>query len=334
MTAWKPFKEKYYEGLNYMIKRRSGELTSLKTKWERFNYAGLDGIEIQSTVIIAGRPGSFKTALKDEIIRSIFECNPTLKMRVLDFQFEMIGRVTALREFASILGKSYKYLCSAERNDLLSKQDYELCLKYTELRQDYDRYPVDLVEENCTVQRFGEIIDEYMELHSFEEITSKGVVKKYVPTLIPIDHSILFDKANDEGTLNDTLAALGKTLTKKKRQYPIIFILLSQLNREIEKAGRNEERKYGNYISTSDIYGSDILLMHADMVVAIDRPATRNIRYYGPLGYIIEDDTTLVLRWLKARNGENQLSFFNVNPKAMIFEEREAPANVRDIGKK
>ena len=82
--------------------RMDGSIHSLKTPWHKFNDAGADGIEWNSTVVIGGRPGSGKTAIKDQIIREAFK-NNTVNFRVLEFQFEMVARVSALREFSATL---------------------------------------------------------------------------------------------------------------------------------------------------------------------------------------------------------------------------------------
>lgn len=321
--SWKPRGQTYSEALEYMKGRRAGEITSLKTRWEKFNSAGVDGIEWQSTVILCGRPGSLKSALKDHIVRDAFECNPNENFRVLDFQFEMIGRVTALRELSSAVKKSYKHLCSADGQ--ITRELYLECKKYGEEKGDSTKYPVDVVEDACTVERFGQIIDEYMETH-------KQADGKYTKTLITVDHSILFEFDKDEFNLNDLLMKLGRTLTKKKRKYPIIFIILSQLNRNIEQPGRNDNKKYGNYVLSSDLYGSDLLLMHADMVIGLDRPALRNIQYFGPPGFIISSEQELVMHWIKCRNGSGQLSFFKVDFESMTVEETPPLPTVKAVG--
>lgn len=334
MPRWKPFTNNYADAGNYIIGRMKGEITSLKTPWTQFNYAGLDGIEWQTMVVIAARPGTFKTALKDVLIQSVF--NPAInkidKIRVLDVQLEMLGRTVAIREFTSIVGRSYKDLCSAGDNPI-DKAVLDEVLRYSKHRYENEHlFPRDVIEETLTVGELSETIEEYMETHSYIVETPKGPIKKYCKTVIPIDHSILFDFEGDD--LNSGLLRLGKTLTRLKKKYPIIFILLSQLNRNVEKEGRNEPRKFGNYVLTSDIYGGDALLMHADLVVGIDRPFARDLTAYGPPGWIISDAETLVLRWLKARNGENQLTFYKVNAAIMEFVEIVQPPTVRDLGKK
>ncbi len=110
-----------------------------------------------------------------------------------------------------------------------------------------------------------------------------------------------------------------------KKEYPIAFIILSQLNRGIDKPERNEDGKYGNYILESDIFGSDALLQHADLVVGLNRPGKQKIRFYGPDRYIIENDKVLVMHFLKCRNGDVRMSFFNAAFEKMSIEEINTP---------
>ena len=104
-----------------------------------------------------------------------------------------------------------------------------------------------------------------------------------------------------------------------------MFIALSQLNRNIDNPDRAQQGKYGNYILESDIFGSDAMLQHADTLIGINRPAKQKIRLYGPDRYIIEDDRTLVLHFLKARNGDTRMSFFKAMFEKMEIAEMPTP---------
>jgi len=104
-----------------------------------------------------------------------------------------------------------------------------------------------------------------------------------------------------------------------------LFICLSQLNRNIDNPDRAIDGKYGNYILESDIFGSDAMLQHADTLIGINRPAKQKIRFYGPDRYIIENDRTLVLHFLKARNGDARMSFFKAKFEQMQIEEMQTP---------
>ena len=105
-----------------------------------------------------------------------------------------------------------------------------------------------------------------------------------------------------------------------------MFICLSQLNRNIDSPDRAIDGKYGNYVLESDIFGSDAMLQHADTLIGLNRPAKQKIRLYGPDRYIIEDDKTLVLHFLKARNGDTRMSFFKAAFETMEIHEMDTPA--------
>ena len=103
----------FNDAIKYMINRASGEEKSIYTPWPKFNDATTDGLEWNTLTVMGGRPGAGKTLIKDQIIRESFSLNPHDDFRVLEFQFEMVGRTSALREFSSMTGKTYKELCSA-----------------------------------------------------------------------------------------------------------------------------------------------------------------------------------------------------------------------------
>ena len=103
-TAWNGQYSAFNEALKYMMKRQSGEEKSIYTPWPKFNDATTDGLEWNTLTVIGGRPGSGKTLIKDQIIRESFDLNPNDDFRVLEFQFEMVGRTSAIREFSSLTG--------------------------------------------------------------------------------------------------------------------------------------------------------------------------------------------------------------------------------------
>jgi replicative DNA helicase len=299
---WKDQKQGFVDSLVYLKGRMDGHIRSLKTPWEKFNDATTDGLEWHSMTVIGGRPGSGKTLIKDQIVRESFKLNPDEKFRVLEFQFEMLARTSAIREFSSVLGKSYKYLCSADGK--LSNEDLTVCYEHAKERV---KIPIDIVEEPLTVNELRETITAYMNHHAVKN--EDGTVD-FTKTVVTLDHSLLLKKAPFEKDKFDTLYNLGEMITELKRRYPIAFIVLTQLNRGIDNPERNEDGKYGNYILESDIFGSDALLQHADTLIGINRPAKQKIRFYGPYNYIIENDRVLVLHFLKCRNGDARMSFF------------------------
>ena len=306
--AWDGQYQAFNEALKYMLARQSGKEKSIQTPWPKFNDAVTDGLEWNTLTVIGGRPGSGKTLIKDQIIRESFILNPAEEYRVLEFSFEMVGRTTALREFSSITGKTYKELCSA--GSILSKTTFDKCHQHAKNRI---KSPVDIITTPMTVNQMRDQVDIYMNMHQGKK------------TIITLDHSILVKRAPYQNNRLDMLFELGEFFTEMKRTYPCMFICLSQLNRNIDNPDRAVNGKYGNYVLESDIFGSDAMLQHADTLIGINRPAKQKIRYYGPDRYIIEDDRTLVLHFLKARNGDTRMSFFKAAFEKMEIHEMDTP---------
>lgn len=325
---WHSQKDSFQAALHYMKGRQDGVITSFKTPWKKMNDVTTDGLEWGSMTVIGGRPGSGKTLIKDQIIREGVRLNCSLDeyeqakfpFRILEFQFEMVGRVSAMREFSSVLKKSYRYINSAG-GTIISDDDMITCLEYSRKRI---HYPIDVVDETCTVKEFKETVEAYMNAHAYENEKEERIYKN---TIVTLDHTVLLK--TEKGEIKyDMLYNLGETITELKRKYPICFIILSQLNREIDKAGRNEEGSYGNYVLESDIFGADAMLQHADTVLGIDRPGKRRLHKYGPEQYKIPDDKLLAFHFLKCRNSETKISWFRAEFDKMRVVETETPDKI------
>jgi hypothetical protein len=127
------------------------------------------------------------------------------------------------------------------------------------------------------------------------------------------------------------LYALGEALTYMKKHYPVAFVVLSQLNRNIDSPDRQRDGEYGNYVLDSDLFGADALLQHADVVLGINKPSIRKIRFYGPERFIVNDEDLLAFHFLKSRNGTTRLSFFKLDRGNMRIIEIETPPQATKI---
>jgi replicative DNA helicase len=332
---WKSHAKHYEEALVYMRKRQQGKISSFKTPWPKINDAAIGGFEWHSITIIGARPGGGKTLMKDQMIREGFKLNKGQGIRVLEFQLEMVGKNSKLREFSAISKKTYKYLCSAETEGVVIDDTIiDLCVKHA---QKAAQYPVDIVDTPPTADEFKKIVHEYMQTHaSKSKVKDKDGVERiiytYKKTVVTLDHSVLLKKMRGQSTM-DMLNGLGEACTELKKLYPVAFVILSQLNRDITNPVRAENGKYGNYILESDIFGADALLQHADLVIGIDRPALRHISEYGPDRYKIEDDSVLVAHILKTRTGDTRMSFLRAVFQHMKVEEMPTPG-VAEVKKK
>lgn len=327
---WKTKKTGYENALNNLEARLDGKIISIKTSSPKINDATCDGFEWHTAVCIAARPGAGKSVLKEQIINESFELNPLSNHRVLDFDLEMPLIFNAIREFSAHLGKSYKYMCSAEMDaemKKLTKEELEQCREYAKQRlalkeSGTSKYPIDVVEEAPTVNEFEQIVTEYMEYHATTDTEGNKV---YTNTIVSMDHARLFIKAPFENGEQEMLHNLGKAIIRLKKKFPILCIILNHLNRNIDKPERTEEGRYGNYVLESDILGSDSFSQCCDIIIGISRPAKLQIRQYGPQRYIIADDMVLVFHFLKVRNGTPRMSFFRGEFHRMKIVEMDTP---------
>ena len=296
----------YQEALKYMRQRKAGEIKSIKTPWSKVNQMTMDGLEWNNIIVIGGRPGSGKTMFTNLITREAFKLNPDQHFGVLDFQFEMIARTIAMRELSGALKKSIKQLSSCDSE--LADDDFEAAFKYAKEHGDKNIWTVD---KPLTVGGIQDKIEE--------------VLKRYnMPFMVTLDHSVLVSKGSSEKDQFDTLHNLAKMMTNLKK-LPIMFIVLTQLNREVESIERQKPGTYGNYLFDSDIYGGDALLQHADLVLGINRPSKYNLRTYGPERYQV-NPKHIVLHYLKNRNGQaGKFSFFEEDFEHMRLYEVEPP---------
>lgn len=303
---WKHISEIHDDGIRYLENRRDGLIKSIKTPWLKFNDAGIGGFEWGSITTIAGRPGAGKTLIAKEITTNAHSLNPDQDFAILDFQFEMTNKATAVREFSSVVNKSYKQLVSVD--GIIDQSDLNVLKRYAAASKGKEIYQVDMT---MTVEKMRICILEFL----------KEVGK---PAIITIDHSVLMEKDASEKDLLETLNNLGKMLTGLKKRYPVIFIILTQMNRSIEDQSRKIPGTIGNFPTTADVFGADALLQHSDLMVIINKPSTYYIDVYGPQKFIM-DQNTLALHFVKTRNGDNTLAFFEAEFAHMKIKEIPVP---------
>lgn len=296
-----------------MKARRNGELKSLKTAWLNFNNAFCDGLEWRTITVVGARPGTGKTLFMEQLVNDVIKLNPDQKFRILKFQFEMLDETNGIRKLSMNVGSDYNTLMS--KDVPIDKGIYQKCVQFYESTESYDI--VDVVYDPCTVEEMCATIHAYMEQFKTED--------GFVNTLVTVDHSALFKLGGKYKDKFEMLNAFGEALTEMKKKFPVAFLVLSQLNRNVETIERAKDGTYGNYILDSDLYGSDALLQHADVVLGINRPFNRRIKFYGPEKYIINDPDLLVFHILKSRNGFMGMNFYRLDRDAMRIVETDPP---------
>jgi replicative DNA helicase len=319
----KPFGAKKYsevlrEGLKYIDDRRKGRVKSFKTPWLGLNVSGVGGLEWGSMLTIGARPGSGKTLVVNQIIREARKNNPTQDFSILDFQFEMGAKQSASRAFAAETALDYNIVLSTEKQ--LDDYSYKMMEQFvldTEALENVgiQREVINLALPHSDIKKAIEFYYDYM---------------GGKPMIVTIDHSWLIKKGAGEQEKINTLYNAVEMLMQLKNQLPIIVIMITQLNRSMEEPLRRMPNMLANYPTSSDIFGGDALMQGSDMVIALSRPSTLNIRLYGDRGYLVKDDDIFV-HLLKVRNGANDKNILfmkaEFNKQRMIEVSEPTPTN-------
>ncbi len=310
---WKHYSDVMNEGLIYIHNRATGHSKSLKTQWKQFNNIGLNGVEWNSLYVIGARPGVGKTLIASSLTRELHNLNPDQDFATLHFQFEMLGRNMALREFSSANNMNIRYLQSAKDDGMppLSKTDFDKLKAYAHANKSRQEF---IIDKSLTVNEMQSALYQFY----------KKIGKPFVVTL---DHTLLVKQSGSEKSKQETLNNLAIMLAEMKNKLPVMFIILTQLNREIDDAERQRPGQAGNYPTEKDVFGSDALLQCADVMLAYNRPAKYNISDYGPHHFMItpSDKYLLAMHVLKNRYGEVGIQWYRANYAQMLVEEADEP---------
>ncbi len=311
---WKQYGEVLKASYDKLVKRKNGDIKSLKTRWKSFNSIGINGIEWQSLIVIGARPGVGKTFVAATIARDLQELNKDQDFNVLHFQFEMLAENMGIRELSAGTSLDIRYIQSAEDDGMkpLNPADLLKLKKYSEENVGRKEYIVDLP---MSVEQMRNTIVAFYEHNNRR------------PIVITLDHTLLIKQGASEKSKQITLQNLSVMLTEMKNRYPVTFIILSQLNRTIDDAERQKPGTLGNFPTEADIYGSDWLMQCADVVIAYNRPAKYNLSLYGPMKYTImpTDKFLLAAHVLKNRFGEMSIQWYQADYSTMSLVEAVEP---------
>lgn len=276
--------------LRYIKGRLDGQIKSLKTPWEKFNKASMDGIEWGSIITIAGMSGSGKTAILNELETGLFDMNPKENFAVLSFNFEMIARRLVGRKISKGLNMSIKQMYSADienKNANIKEQDYQRAVEYA---KEIIKRPVWYVDIPGTVQEIRNTIEHFG--IQMEENLDRGI-------LVTLDHSILVKKFGEQNQL-ETLYELAAMFNELKKKIKSSYVIVSQLNRGIENVERMQNKNL-QYPQKSDVFGADALYQYSDVFMITHRPDMLNLRTYGPDDLPVKD--AIYWHYLKTRDG-------------------------------
>ena len=318
---WDNQAKDYRNAIHYIRGRQQGTIKSFRTPWPKVNYVGIDGFEWNTLTTIAGPSGCYKSTMVDQIAREANRRNPTSYFRVLMFQLEMPGRMSKVREFSAVLGKSYQAVCSAGGTKLRD-EDIKKVIDYS-ANQVKINQNIDVYSDQLTPSEFKMVVSEYMDVYADVDATTGE--KTYQNTVVTLDHAYLLKCDGPQAKVN-MLYEYAEILIQLKKLYPIAFIILNQIQKNLEAPERRRNGAMENYPTRDDIFGGDAMYQASDIVIALDCPAKRRIDLYGPERFIINGDSRLIaVHFIKVRNGEPGMTFFRAVPEIMGLIETQAP---------
>jgi len=250
------------EALKYIRARQSGKEKSLKVASEKVNKTFLNGFDWNRIVTVAGLSASGKSTLVRSWVREMIDLNPTESFDVLSFQFEMLAVDEIARDFSSAVDIDVKTLYSA-----YEPLDGEKLIEVEKSLESLRKRPIFIVDQSMTVDEMADTIIGYA--------AENNLLKKRKGLIVTIDNTLLVKDGSGKGE-KSTIDELMFKLVELKKQFSAnggkcLFFVISQLNREIEKAERIKDRRL-HYPNKSDIFGASSVFNASDYVVIIHKP--------------------------------------------------------------
>ena len=252
------------EAVNYIAGRREHNITSLKTRWIKFNKQCMGGIEPNTVYTIAGISGSGKSSMANLIQTDIIDLNPNEDVIVLTFSLEMVGFRQVGRTLSNKLRRTTSTLYSSE-TDL----DESTFKDVVNVSNQLKKYPIYFVDNPSTPTQVNNIIQWFYD--KYVKDTNKHFVIIY-------DHALL---TKQEGNTIETISELERVFIQAKKLPLTSVIQLAQMNRNIEQPERINN-PLSHYPMRSDLSSSDSIFQASDYVLVIHRPEILNIQEYGP----------------------------------------------------
>lgn len=296
----RPMRVVAQEAINYIAGRREHTISSLKTRWAKFNKQCMGGIEPNTVYTIAGISGSGKSSMANLLSTDIIDLNPDEKIIILNFSLEMVGFRQVGRTLSNKLRKTTSTLYSSEKD--LDDDTFRMVVKVSNSLKEY---PIYFVDNPTTPMQVQEIIRDFYS--TYVKDTGAHFVIMY-------DHALL---TKPIGSVIETISELERVFIQAKKLPMTSVIQLAQMNRNIESPERINNM-LNHYPMRSDISSADAIFQASDYVMVIHRPEILNIQEYGPNH--LPTNNKVYLHVLKNRDAgkpcilefENDLMFNNL----------------------
>lgn len=286
---------------------QSGKHRAIKTGVDHLDQIALGGLRPGDVITIGARPGVGKSYLLQQIESGMMnkrlnEQSENFVLLKCNYEMPVIKLLT--RKLAYETKKSYKsILLSPPKPDEV--EEYKrICDEERDDRKFYVNYPLNPQEFESAVSKF------------IEEHSDKDAV------IISIDHIGLTKNSGSGGkkqAIDDTIEAINRM---KMKYTNAIFLILSQLNREIEM--RTDAKDSGPLLS--DIMNADSIGQISDIVLILNMPMRYKMEKYMFLPGVYDANKVK-----KPNYTYNNLESVMVNPNTKFTNLRTTDDSGRNI---
>lgn len=254
-----------------------GASVGLKTGWVKFDYA-TNGFAKGDLVILGGRPSMGKTAFALELIQGYARNGHASAL----FEMEMSGEKLGIRLLSANTETRAQKIYKGEIEDL-------------ELRH--------LISEADKISRNNKIFVDETPGVSLLHIRNRvrQLKQQHNLEVVIVDHITLMSASDPKKDTHTQITEISKGLKAIAKEYDIVVIALSQLNREVEK--RPDKRP-----KLSDLRESGSLEQDADIVLLVYRDG-----YYYPENVPARGGEQMEINIAKARDGKVGVIMFEIN---------------------
>ena len=242
--------------------------------------------------------------------------NPAEKIEVLSFELEMLPSEQVIRTLSTKLKKSTEDLMS--KDEYLSETDME---EVKGVAENLKSLPIFCVDQPGRPEEIRETINKF--------VRERKIKEENKCLFVTLDFVSLC-KGNASDAEKSIIDNLYKHMVESKKQMAaddvkIVYVLLSQLNRDIEKEERKVET--GHYPNRNDIYMASSVFVSSDVVIIIHNPnvVSTGLPYYGvdkfPLKDRLDNKDFIYGHIIKNRGGKTSILQFKENFSESKIEE-------------
>lgn len=257
--------EQSLKGINDTVKSifayQKKEIIPIKSGIDHLDTIGLGGLFPDTVISVAARASNGKSFTVNGIRTNILK-DSNEDIGVLFWNLEMPFFTLLMVELKKVLKKSLKSILK------YPPTEEEIPL-YKKVADEFRDERLTKIDETVTPLEFYKITKEYIERNKHRK-----------QLFILLDHIGIIKGSNKTESIAETMEYINML----KLEYPglLTFIILGQLNREIENRWRNKDSNpFTLFPDSSCIFGSDSIMFFSDIVMVQVIPQVAGMDKYG-----------------------------------------------------